>query len=184
MRSGPDNNTTMLKRLARAVQALSDRLNSAIEILTVSCLSALVLVVGLKIIARYIAVYPMPWTEEIAKFLLTWSVVLGISIAFKKGELVASTYLLTKLPESIVSWLFGLIQLVVFVLLLVFMIEGWSYTVTGLEAVSPILRIPLFYSYVVTPITAGCCLVHQIALVLNIDRKRLRAYAQPELDLE
>lgn len=184
MNDRPNNRSKTLKRLARGVQALSDRLNSGVEILSVFFLTALVIVVGIKIVARYIAIYPMPWTEEIAKFLLTWSVLLGVSIAFKKGELVASTYLLTKLPDSVVFWLFGLIQLVVFTLLVVFMAEGWSYAATGRAAVSPMLRIPLFYSYVVVPVTSGFCLVHQLALVLNIDRDKLRAYAQPELDVE
>ena len=71
------NERKLLKNLAAGADLASRRLNSAVEVLSVFFLSTLVLVVGLKIIARYIAVYPMPWTEETAKFLLTWSVVLG-----------------------------------------------------------------------------------------------------------
>ena len=172
----------VLRRVAGWMREASDRLSRTIELLCVAFLTGLVLIVGLKIIARYIAVYPMPWTEEVAKFLLTWSVLLGISVAFKKGELVASTYLLTKIPSALVSWVFALIQFFIFILLVVFMVEGWQYAITGWAAVSPILRIPLFFSYVVIPVTSALCLIHQLALVLNIDRVRLRAYIQTEVE--
>ena len=173
-------NSKPLARVAGWICEASDRLSRTIEILCVVFLTGLVFVVGLKIVARYIAVYPMPWTEEVAKFLLTWSVLLGISVAFKKGELVASTFLLTKFPSALVSWVFAAIQLSIFVLLVVFMVEGWQYAISGWAAVSPILRIPLFFSYVVVPVTSGLCLIHQLALVISIDRERLKAYIQTE----
>lgn len=43
-------------------------------------------VVFIGVLARYVFLYPIPWVEELSKFLLMWAVYLGVAAVSFRGE--------------------------------------------------------------------------------------------------
>jgi TRAP-type C4-dicarboxylate transport system permease small subunit len=49
------------------------------------CLGLLVVVVGAQVVARYVFAAPPSWTDELARWLMVWSGLLGATVAFRRG---------------------------------------------------------------------------------------------------
>ena len=71
--------------LRRGIVRLSDALDRVVRWATVSFLVVLVSVVILQVIARYVFASPPAWTEEIARYAMIWSGLLGATMSFKRG---------------------------------------------------------------------------------------------------
>ena len=77
---------------------VSGALNRLSEWALVVFLSAMTLAVFLEILFRYVFHFPLFWTEEFARYCLVWSSLLGATIAFKRGEHIAVTFFMDRLP--------------------------------------------------------------------------------------
>ncbi|WP_340115478.1 TRAP transporter small permease subunit [Pelagibius sp. 7325] len=69
----------------RAIVRLSDVLDRIMRLATIGFLMALVSVVILQVIARYVFASPPAWTEEIARYAMIWAGLLGATMSFKRG---------------------------------------------------------------------------------------------------
>lgn len=65
-----------------AFYAFSRRLNTAVSWVAGLCFAAMLIVVMLQVVARYIFASPPFWTEELARWLMVWGGLLGASVAF------------------------------------------------------------------------------------------------------
>jgi len=68
----------------------------------------------LQVVVRYVLFIPIPWTEELARILFTWSMLLGIAVAIRTRENIRVEALLRRLGvrgRALVELLFGLIIL-------------------------------------------------------------------------
>jgi TRAP-type C4-dicarboxylate transport system permease small subunit len=82
----------MVKKEENPIVLRIEMVASVIEKITmVPCVvlgGAMVAVVMSGVFARYVARNPMPWTEEVARFLMNWMALLGASIATRyRGHL-------------------------------------------------------------------------------------------------
>jgi len=69
----------------RGIVRLSDGLDRIMRLATIGFLIALVSVVILQVIARYVFASPPAWTEEIARYAMIWAGLLGATMSFKRG---------------------------------------------------------------------------------------------------
>jgi tripartite ATP-independent transporter DctM subunit len=70
-----------------------------LERLTAALIAAVVLVVGLQVVSRHLLRSPIPWTEEIARMLLVWSMLVGGVLALARKEHTRVTAVLRLLPS-------------------------------------------------------------------------------------
>ena len=69
----------------RGIVRLSDGLDRIMRLATIGFLIALVSVVILQVVARYVFASPPAWTEEIARYAMIWAGLLGATMSFKRG---------------------------------------------------------------------------------------------------
>jgi tripartite ATP-independent transporter DctM subunit len=69
--------------------------------LTAVLVAAIVLVVGLQVVSRHLLRSPIPWTEEIARLLLVWSMLAGGVLALARNEHTRVTALVRLLPARL-----------------------------------------------------------------------------------
>jgi len=69
----------------RGIVRLSDGLDRIMRLATMGFLIALVSVVILQVVARYVFASPPAWTEEIARYAMIWAGLLGATMSFKRG---------------------------------------------------------------------------------------------------
>jgi len=69
--------------------------------LTAALVASVVVVVGLQVVSRHILRSPIPWTEEIARLLLVWSMLVGGVLALARNEHTRVTVVLRLLPSRL-----------------------------------------------------------------------------------
>ena len=80
------------------------------EIFLVIILIAAVVIVAMQVVTRYVFKIPLPWSEEIARYLFLWLTWVGASYATKERKHVSIDLVYEKLPERVhrewMEWLF------------------------------------------------------------------------------
>ena len=127
-------------------------LAGGIAALLVFSVGLLVLPVSLQIFSRYTSVIPSYiWTEELARFCLVYSVMLGAMLAVREGTHFNVDVFprLSPRGEAMVELLSGS-----FVLLFafVFLWWGWEFTEFALYRISELAELPLWLIHMAWPI--------------------------------
>jgi len=73
-------------------------METVLDWITSGILISLLLIVWAQVASRYIFNNSLPWTEEAARYLMIWGVLLGVNLAYLKGYLISITFFTDKLP--------------------------------------------------------------------------------------
>ena len=101
----------------KVLDTLSKLLRNITELIISIVLICMLTLVILQVLFRYILFMPLGWSEEMARYLMTWLVFLGASIASIKGEHLAITFLLDKLPSRYRTLVIILINVIICIFL-------------------------------------------------------------------
>jgi TRAP-type C4-dicarboxylate transport system permease small subunit len=124
-----------------------------------SLFAALVLTAFYQVVSRYVLGRTPAWTEEAARYLAIWVVLLTSALAIEFRAHIAVDLVLARLPRRLrilttsVGWLGILLFLVVFVY------EGVQLLGIAAGQVTPGLGIPMIYIYAILPVAGMCMLI-------------------------
>lgn len=105
----------------------------------------------LGVFFRYVLVKPLPWAEDLGRYLLVWMALFGVGVVMQNGAHVAVTIVVDHLPARI---RFGLqILSKVFVLGFALAMGYWSLhlLLTMMPQISPTLHIRMRWVYMGFP---------------------------------
>lgn len=143
-----------------------------IEAATGILLVVMFIVIMAGVIFRYTLDRPLPWTEELAKYVTFYMVLIGSAAAIREKRHPSLTFIVRKFPLHFNRiWNFLVDTLVFFVLIIVF-IEGYRMAADERTWMTPVLRMSFFWVYLALPIGAFLMIV-QIAAKYIFDRKAL-----------
>ena len=130
---------------------------------------AMILIIVANVFARLIFMKSFAWAEEIAYLLLNWSVFMGVCHLYKTNALVAIDVLFMVLPKAGKR----IVNLVIFALMFVLNIGliFWSWDLamaTFSGRITPILKIPYFWYYIVVTIAAVILAVYSVGFIVKI----------------
>jgi TRAP-type C4-dicarboxylate transport system permease small subunit len=81
------------------------RLNAALHratcVTSVALLAAIFVIMVLQIVFRYVLNTPLVWTEEAARYLYIWACYLGAAVALRRGNHIAITLAVERLPPRL-----------------------------------------------------------------------------------
>src|SRR4030067_1492700 len=115
------------------------------------------LVVLLGVFFRYILKAPLPWSEELARYLMVWGASLGASVAYREGTHIAITLFVDKLhgeTGKVITWF---TQIIIIVFMAIVMVEGFILVSKLSGQTSPAMEIPMAWPYLAIPV--GCLLI-------------------------
>jgi TRAP-type transport system small permease protein len=123
--------------------------------------------VTLQIVSRYTAWIPSYiWTEELARFCLVWTVMLGAMLAIREGTHFVVDVFPRQTPrgEAKLELMSG-----VFVLIFafVFLWWGWEFTEFAIYRISELAELPLWTIHMAWPIAGAVWLLFQTERMLN-----------------
>jgi TRAP-type transport system small permease protein len=133
----------------------------ALSWLLVASVAILVIPVSLQIFSRFTDLIPRYiWTEEMARFLFVWLIMLGSNVAVREGahftvDLWPRLGARAEAALNLVSGVFVLI------FALVFLWWGIEFTQFAMNRISELAELPLWYIHVAWPITGATWLVFQ-----------------------
>ncbi len=160
----PESNALgVLRRVNRALAA-------CILVLLIFSVAVLILPVSLQIFSRYTAFIPnYIWTEELARFCLVYSVMLGAMLAVREGTHFTVDVFprLSPRAEATVEIVAGTF---VMVFAFVFLWWGWEFTEFAIYRISELAELPLWTIHMAWPIAGAVWLLFQAERMLDASR--------------
>lgn len=135
-----------------ALRALNRALAGLILLLLILSVGVLVLPVSLQIFSRYTSLIPAYiWTEEMARFCLVYSVMLGAMLAVREGTHFTVDVFpkLSPRGEAKVELLSGSFILI---FAFVFLWWGWEFTEFAWWRISELAELPLWIIHIAWPV--------------------------------
>lgn len=136
----------------QGLKKFSDTLNVIIRILTIAAFSLMVVVTFMQIIYRFVLLKPIPWSEELARYLFVWITFLGSGVAVKNKGHVGVELVIDRLPKKLrkISLIIAFIVCVVFCILMV--TNGVTMVQRTMNQRSAAMSMPMSYAYIAIPI--------------------------------
>jgi TRAP-type C4-dicarboxylate transport system permease small subunit len=91
--------------LRARLEACSERLNRAAEILLAALIAVTVAAATAQVVFRYGVQASLTWSEELARYAFIWAIFIGTSVAARRGQHIAVDSLVKTLPRVVQRWL-------------------------------------------------------------------------------
>lgn len=153
-------------------------IDKIIEVMCTAIMGYMVLAVCWQVITRFVLKNPSTVTEEILRYLLVWTTMVGGAYAYGRRKHLSINMLAKKLPPRAQKLLDIFVQAVVIAFCVVVMIVGDLRLVeTTFDQISSALRLPMPYVY--ASILVGGVLISFYAIIFIFeDIKAMRELPQ------
>ena len=119
----------------------TEKINRILEVIPVLALVIIGVIIIVQIISRY--VYPLPWTQEVARICNIWVVFIGAYLVATRDGHVKVGYFAEFLPDSWQPWLDLFISLVCMASLVVIVYSGMRAVISLYAVKTAAARIPI-----------------------------------------
>jgi len=159
---------------------LVERLSEFVERITIlPCIilgGAMVTVVAIGVIARYVMQNPISWSEEVARFFMNWMALLGVSVALRRHSHLSLLYFVSKTPIIVQRIAKLLSDCLILVFLFFLSFSGIKMVIAAKIQIEPTTGIPMNYPLLCVPI-CGILAVIQVIFQIIIDLRSWRRSA-------
>ena len=138
------------QRAARYSRTLNWYVERVIALLMV----LLVADVWLGVVARYVLRVQIPWTEELARYLMIWAALLAISSGIARREHIGFQLLREQLPSTLQKALLLTFDAIAFALFAFLFVYGIGMTGTGAKQFAMIFGMSMALPYASVPVSA------------------------------
>lgn len=138
--------------------------------IAVVSMTAVSLLVFGNVVSRYGFSYTPIWSEELSRFLVVWSIFIGVAIGVRKNQHIGVDAIIRFLPHKLKlasEVLLNLIGVVVIAILVNNSFEFIQQT-REFEQLSPAMRIPMYIPYVAMPVGLSLSIVHFIHNIIKL----------------
>ena len=156
-----------LIRLKSYFENLSRDLDKVTQWICIVLILLMTIEVLTGVFFRYVLNAPIKWGEELARLIMVWAGLLGISIALKNGEHIGLEMLTSQLSGRPLYLVRLIVNLMIFVFLLVLLIWGVEICREAWASFMPGLQISWTWSHLAIPVTAAIQLVHIFAWLIE-----------------
>jgi len=142
-------------------------IENSIAVLSMATVSLLVF--G-QVVSRYGFNYTPVWSEELSRFLVVWSIFIGVAIGVRNNQHIGVDALIRFLPHKLLlasEVLLNLIGVVVIGILVFNSFEFIQHT-REFEQLSPAMRIPMYIPYIAMPVGLSLSIVHFIHNIVKL----------------
>ena len=128
--------------------------------IVVALLGITVVLVIVNVIARYVFSYSLTWVEEVSRYLMIWSAMLGCGLALRFGGHIAVESLAEAVPLAVAKCIRVAIVGIMAATLIVLVWLGIEYVDFAWEQETPVLGLSYGRIYLAIPIGALLMLIH------------------------
>jgi TRAP-type C4-dicarboxylate transport system permease small subunit len=153
------------------VEIIGNRVNWLNERAVGLLIMLLILDVWLGVVARYVFHWQIPWTEELARYIMIWGVLLAVPCCCYRREHIGLAILQNRLPTSVLRIVNVILDLVAFILFTLIAFTGATFAEKGLQQTSMVFGMSMFVPYAVIPVTFGLSALQTLfALIRDLGR--------------
>ncbi|MBU0934371.1 MAG: TRAP transporter small permease [Spirochaetes bacterium] len=133
---------------------------------------AMVLIIFVNVVLRYVFNSGLMWSEEVALLLAVWFIFIAMSLGVKQGLHIN----ITLIPESrqspavrkVLSWLKSLAALAV---ALTMIVHGWKLVGFTMQSIMPATQWPAGLLYAILPLSAIVIIYESLMDIFGIDTR-------------
>ena len=140
-----------------------DPLRAAVRAVVVLLFAAIVVVVFAQVVSRFVFNAPFSWSEELARYLQVWLILLGSAACVRRGLHLTVDYAVHSLGPRRQRDLRLLAQAGVIFFLGVVIVSGIALISATANQTTPALEIPIRVVYLALPIGALLMLIEALA---------------------
>lgn len=149
-------------------------------------LGVMVIVVAVQIGVRFILprlgfTASAPWTEELARYLMIWSIFLGAAVATRTGALICMDTVPDALPPALGRMIRAIALLITMAFFGLLVWLGWQWMLFGMAETSTVMSIKMAWVYASMPVGGVLSIINIIALML--ERRTLQAALETEASI-
>ena len=130
----------------RMLNKLSKGLNGAAEWFIAICLGVMSVVVFAQVVCRLTS-GSLPWSEELARYLMIYMVYVGTAVGIHKGNHIAVEFVMSLCPEKVQKFVDILMNILMMVAFAVLVYYGSKIVTITMMQKSPAMQIKMGYVY-------------------------------------
>lgn len=157
-----------MENAAKMYLNLIDIANKIIGYVLAAVLGVMSVVIFAQVISRNLFGSSIPWSEELARFLMVFLVMFGAVVALRQGNLIAVDIIHERVggtPGKVIKILTHITSMIFYAVILVF---GWEFAQAASNQFAPATELSMFYVYLSLPLAALFLLLNSIAGILDI----------------
>ena len=129
--------------------------------------AAMLVVVLAQVLFRYVLSQPLPWSEELARYLMIWVACLAASEAYAKGSHVGVDLVISKLQPGLRKAAVLMIHILVVLLMATVAYYGFTLSYAIRVQTSPAMELPMTWPYLAVPVGATLIIIQAVGLFVQ-----------------
>jgi TRAP-type C4-dicarboxylate transport system permease small subunit len=146
--------------LARTSALISRIAERAVRYTLVAVVAAMTVIIILQVFLRYLFLFSLSWSEEVARYLMIWASFLGASLAVKYGFHIGVEFVVNQIPEKRRKIIMLAAKVSMLFFLVFFTIGGFQVAWAVRDQDSPALLFSMFFAYVSAPVGGIFMIIH------------------------
>ncbi len=159
-----------LQQISEKVSHLSERI---VQVTLVGMVGIMTIIIIIQVFMRYIFLFSLSWSEEVARYLMIWVSFLGASLALKYGFHIGVEFVINRIPEGMRGWVNLMAKIGILFFLIYFTIGGFRVSWAVRDQDSPALLFSMAFAYLAAPV-GGFFMIIQLLNLLVKDWAKIR----------
>jgi len=159
-----------IKLISTKVSRFAERV---VQVTLVGMVAIMTVIIILQVFMRYLFLYSLSWSEEVARYLMIWVSFLGASLALKYGFHIGVEFVINRIPEKMRGWVNLIAKMGILIFLIYFTIGGFRVSWAVRDQDSPALLFSMAYAYLSAPV-GGFFMIIQLLNLLVEDLIKIR----------
>lgn len=142
-------------------------IENSIAVLTMTTVSLLVF--G-QVVSRYCFEYTPVWSEELSRFLVVWSIFIGVAIGVRRNQHIGVDAIIRFLPHKLKLASEVLLNLIGVVVIAILIYTSLDFIKQTMEfgQLSPAMRVPMYIPYIAMPVGLSLSIFHFIHNIIKL----------------
>ncbi|NMC32762.1 MAG: TRAP transporter small permease [Veillonellaceae bacterium] len=153
-------------QINKLISSVSNGIDRAMVGMVFLIMAALVIVTTMQVVFR-VAFTALTWSEELSRYLLVWGTFFGATLAYKRGNHIAVTFVIDFFPARLRTGFNVLIYLLSLVFFVVVAQQGVNMIKMQVFQISPALGLPMKYIYWSIPFSLAIMILHALAGIMD-----------------
>jgi len=151
-----------MKQIGLLIGKLSHGLDRAMVGMVFLLVAAMVIVTTLQVVFR-VFFNALTWSEELSRYLLVWGTFFGATLAYKRGNHIAVTFMVDMLPGRVRTTFRILSYLLSMVFFVIIAVQGIKMIQMQVFQISPAMSLPMKHVYLSIPLSLMVMSIHALS---------------------
>lgn len=154
--------------MVKNLNILNERVLKVCQYVAVVLTFIIIVSTSVQVFTRFILGSSLIGTEEVARYSFIWASMLGAAICVKNFSHATVSFVPDNLKGKAKKFQGCIVQILIMILSLIFIVQGYNMVMVTFKQLSPTLRIPMWLIYLSIPVGGVAMLLASVCNFLNI----------------